>query len=83
MTHLFCCRAWPEFSRVNEKWESVVESLFDILSDKEIIYSKVNRGKWLLVEDAIFNQVPERHLKDLLESVLIGANVPVVSVPAT
>ena len=82
MTRLLCCRAWPEFSRVNQKWESVVESLFDILSDKEIIYSKVNRGKWLLVEDAIFNQVPERHLKDLLENVLIGANVPVVSVPS-
>ena len=82
MTRLLCCRAWPEFSRVNQKWESVVESLFDILSDKEIIYSKVNRGEWLLVEDAIFNQVPERHLKDLLENVLIGANVPVVSVPS-
>ena len=82
MTRLLCCRAWPEFSRVNQKWESVVESLFDILSDKEIIYSKVNRGEWLLAEDAIFNQVPERHLKDLLENVLIGANVPVVSVPS-
>ena len=82
MTRLLCCRAWPDFTRVNQKWESVVELLFYILSDKEIIYSKVNRGKWLLVEDAIFNQVPERHLKDLLESVLIGANVPVVSVPS-
>ena len=80
MTRLLCCRAWPAFSRVNQKWESVVESFFDILSDKDIIYSKVNRGEWLLVEDAIFNQVPERHLKDLLENVLIGANVPVVSV---
>ena len=82
MTRLFCCRAWPDFTRVNQKWESVVELLFYILSDKEIIYSKVNRGKWLLVKDVIFNEVPERHLKDLLESVLIGANVPVVSVPS-
>ena len=82
MTHLLCYRAWPEITRVNQKWKSVVESLFDILSDEEIIYSKVNRGRWLLVEDAIFNQVPERHLKELLESVLIGANVPVVSVPS-
>ena len=82
MIHLLCYRAWPEITRVNQKWKSVVESLFDILSDKEIIYSKVNRGQWLLVKDAIFNQVPERHLKELLESVLIGANVPVVSVPS-
>ena len=82
MTRLLCCRAWPDFTRVNQKWESVVELLFYILSDKEIIYSKVNRGKWLRVEESIFNQVPERHLKDLLESVLIGANVPVVSVPS-
>ena len=80
--HLLCYRAWPEFARVNQKWESVVESLFDVLSDKEIIYSKVNRGQWLLIEDAIFNQVTERHLKELLESVLLGANVPVVSVPS-
>ena len=77
MTRLLCCRAWPEFSRVNQKWESVVQSLFDILSDKEIIYSKVNLGQWLLVKNAIFNQVPERHLKELLESVLLEANVPV------
>ena len=82
MTHLLCYRAWPEFTRVNQKWESVVQSLFDILSDKEIIYSKVNLGKWLLVKNAIFNQVPERHLKELLESVLLEANVPVVSVPS-
>ena len=81
MTHLLCYRAWPEFTRVNQRWEGVVQSLFDILSDKEIIYSKVNLGQWLLVKDAIFNQVPERHLKELLESVLLEANVPVVSVP--
>ena len=80
--HLLCYRAWPEITRVNQKWKSVVESLFDILSDEEIVYSKVNQGQWLLVEGAIFNQVPERHLKELLESVLIVANVPVVSVPS-
>ena len=82
MTYLLCYSAWPEITRVKQKWKNVVESLFDILSDKEIVYSKVNRGQWLLVKDAIFNQVPERHLKELLESVLIGANVPVVSVPS-
>ena len=82
MTRLLCYRAWPEFTRVNQKWESVVQSLFDILLDKEIVYSKVNLGKWLLVKNAIFNQVPERHLKELLESVLLEANVPVVSVPS-
>ena len=82
MTHLLCYSAWPEITRVKQKWKNVAESLFNILSDKEIIYSKVNRGQWLLVKDAIFNQVPERHLKELLESVLIGANVPVVSVPS-
>ena len=82
LARLLYCRAWPDFTRVNQKWKIVVELLFYILSDKEIIYSKVNRGKWLLVEDAIFNQVPERHLKDLLESVLIRASVPVASVPS-
>ena len=82
MTHLLCYRAWPEFTRVNQKWERVVQSLFDILSNKEIIYSKVNLGQWLLVKNAIFNQVRERHVKELLESVLLEANVPVVSVPS-
>ena len=80
MIHLLCYRAWPDFRRVSQKWKSVVEPLFQILKDKEIVYTKVNRGKWLLVENAIFNQVPEKHLKELLESVLLAANVPVVSV---
>ena len=80
MIHLLCYRAWPDFRRVNQKWKSVVEPLFQILKDKEIVYTKVNGGKWLLVENAIFNQVPEKHLKKLLESVLLAANVPVVSV---
>ena len=80
MIHLLCYRAWPDFRRVNQKWKSVVEPLFQILKDKEIVYTKVNGGKWLLVENAIFNQVPEKHLKELLESVLLAANVPVVSV---
>ena len=80
MIHLICYRAWPSFTRVNQKWESIVEPLFQILKGKEIVYTKVNRGKWLLVENAIFNQVPEKHLKALLQSVLLAANVPVVSV---
>ena len=80
MIHLLCYRAWPAFTRVNQIWESIVEPLFQILKDKEIVYTKVNRGKWLLVENAIFNQVPEKHLKALLQSVLLAANVPVVSI---
>ena len=79
MIHLLCYRAWPDFRRVNQKWKSVVEPLFQTLKGKEIVYTKVNGGKWLLVENAIFNQVPEKH-PELLESVLLAANVPVVSV---
>ena len=80
MIHLLSYRAWPDFIRVNQKWKGVVEPFLQILKDKEIVYTKVNGGKWLLVEKAIFNQVPEKYLNELLQSVLLAANVPVVSV---
>ena len=53
-----------------------------ILSDKEIVYTKANRGKWLTVGKAYFNQLPENETKELLQRVLLAANVPVVSVPS-
>ena len=53
-----------------------------ILLDKEIVYTKANRGKWLAVGKAYFNQLPENETKELLQKVLLAANVRVVSVPS-
>lgn len=82
MFHLFCLRAWPDLRLVKQKWESIIEPLFEILSYKEIVFSEANWGKWVPVKDAIFNQLSESDLKELLQRVLLGANVSVVSLPS-
>ena len=79
---MVCCRAWPDVETVNQKWERIIEPLMQILLDKEIVYTKANRGKWLTVGKAYFNQLPESETKELLQRVLLAANVPVVSVPS-
>lgn len=77
-----CFRAWPDLRLVRQKWESIIDPLFEILSYKEIVFTKANRGKWVPVEEATFNQLPDNDLKELLQRVLLGANISVVSVPS-
>ena len=82
MFHLFFLRAWPDLRLVKPIWESIIEPLFEILSYKEIVFTEASWGKWVPVKEAIFNQLSENDLKELLQRVLVRANVSVASLPS-
>ena len=75
-------RAWPDIKRIDQKWERIIEPLFHILFQKEIVYTEANHGKWITIEEAFFDRLPESEPKKLLQRVLIAVNFPVVSVPS-
>lgn len=75
-------RAWPDISCIDQKWDKVKEPLFQLLLQEEVVYTLADDGHWLTVEEAVFDRLPEKEPKELLQRVLLSANVSVVSVPS-
>ena len=59
----------------------MTKPLLQILLMKEIVYTEAGGGKWLTVKEAFFDLLPENDTKNLLQRVMLAANLPVVSVP--
>ena len=83
MLRLFVsCRAWPDISSIDPKWEKIKEPLFYLLLQKKVVYTSAHLGQWLTVQKVVFDLLSEDEPKELLQRVLLAANVPVVSVPS-
>ena len=78
---MFSCRAWPNITCIDQKWEKLINPLFERLLEKNVVYTHADSGRWLTAEEAVFDQLLENEPKELLLRVLLAANVPVVSVP--
>ena len=78
----FIVRAWPDISRIDEKWKALEKPLFQLLMTEKVVHTQVQSGKWLTVKDVIFHRLPEDELKELLMRVLLSADVPIVTVPS-
>jgi len=76
------CRAWPDISSVDPKWEKIIEPLFSLLLQKKVVYTPAHHGQWLTVQRVVFDLVSRDEPKELLQRVLLAADVPVVSVPS-
>ena len=55
--------------------------MLQILLKEEIVFTEAGGGKWLTVEQALFDLLPESETKSLLQHVMLTARYPVVSVP--
>ena len=55
--------------------------MLQILFKKEIVFTEAGGGKWLRVEEALFDLLPEGETKNLLQRVILAAKFPLVSVP--
>ena len=85
LTHLnffFSHRAWPDISSIDPKWERIKDPFFHLLLQKQVVYTPAHLGQWLAVEKAIFDLLSYDEPKELLQRVLLAADVPVVSVPS-
>ena len=78
----FIVRAWPDISRIDEKWKRLEKPLFQLLMTEKVVHTRAQSGKWLTVKDAVFHRLPEDELKELLLRVLLSADVPIVTIPS-
>ena len=75
-------RAWPDISNIHQKWERLKEPLFQLLLQMEVVYTQADFGRWLTVDEAVFDRLQEHEPKALIQRVLLAADVSVVSVPS-
>jgi len=53
-----------------------------LLLQKKVVYTPAHFGQWLTVQKAVFDLLSKDEPKELLQRVLLAADVPVVSVPS-
>lgn len=78
---LFLLRAWPNVDILDQKWKKIQDPLFEALCSEKIIYTRAGGGRWLKVEEAVFDKLDDNELKELLSRVLLHANENVASMP--
>ena len=81
LSHFLSWRAWPDVKQITQNWDQITKPLLQILLKKEIVFTEAGGGRWLTVNEAFFDLLPESETKNLLQRVMLAANFPVVSVP--
>ena len=76
------CRAWPDKNMIDQKWTRLQNSLFELLCGERVVYTQAYEGKWLNVEEAIFDKLDYSEPKELLLKILIQADQPVTTLPS-
>ena len=74
-------RAWPDTTNIDQKWKRVEKPLFELLLDKNIIYTPAQGGKWIKLADAIVERLAGSDPKELLVNVFLAANENVACLP--
>ena len=67
---------------MDPSWKRTLKPLFDLLRHEKILYTRVQGGKWITVEEAIFDKLSDDDPKELIVQVLLDANRSIVSVPS-
>ncbi|XP_068723196.1 sacsin-like isoform X3 [Montipora capricornis] len=73
--------AWPDINVVDFKWKRLLDPLLQALCREKVIYTPRGGGRWLKVEDSVFNKVDDEYLKELLSRVLLEANQDIACLP--
>ena len=66
---------------IDQKWKRLQDPLFKLLCAERVVYSPAQGGKWLNVEGAIFDKLPQNHTKELLVRGFLAANQNVATLP--
>jgi len=62
--------AIPNLVVVDEKWQTMLEPFFRRLFELPIFYSRIDRGRWCVVDDCVFECTKEKkETRDLLVQV--------------
>ena len=81
---VFVCsliRAWPNIDIIDPKWKGLQDPLFETVCSENVIYTPRAGGRWLKVEEAIFDRLDDSEVKELLPRILLEANENIASLP--
>ena len=76
-------RAFPDFSKVDRKWECVLPILYAELFKHPTVYTMAEGGRWIEPRLAIFNTLEENEVAaDVILTVLTEGAIRVVNAPS-
>ena len=78
---LLSCRAWPNITCIDQKWTKLINPLFSILLQHNVVSTDADSRRWITVEEATFDLLDQNETREVVLRVLLSANVPVVTVP--
>jgi sacsin len=74
--------AMPDLVNVDEKWQIILEPLFNKIFKHPVIHTRANGGQWISVEDVIFDCMKEdESTSNTVTEVLLRCDVNVAKVP--
>ena len=73
--------ALPNIALVNEKWQPLVEHLYQSVLQKEVFYTEAEHGRWVTAQDSLFDcaLVEPEETVSLLRSLLLCAKENIVN----
>ena len=76
-------RSFPNFAKVNKKWDSVMVPLFLELFKSPVVYTMAEGGRWIDTRDAVFDTLEEgEQIHRAIIDVLACTNMKLAAIPA-
>lgn len=76
-------RAFPDFSKVDRKWESILPIIYSDVFKYPTLYTAAEGGKWIEPRHAVFNTLgPNEAASDVILQVLAVGSVKIVDSPS-
>jgi len=74
--------AIPDLVSVDQKWQFILENLFDSIFQHPVIYTKLGGGQWAMVESVVFSWMREdAETTRIVSDILIWSGLKVASIP--
>ncbi|XP_033125957.1 sacsin-like [Anneissia japonica] len=75
-------KTWPDVNKVEFPWKELMcPNFFNILLEKDVFFSEIGGGKWINIDEAIFDHFEDipKGTQQLIVRLLLENNVPIVS----
>ncbi|KAK2160900.1 hypothetical protein LSH36_125g03013 [Paralvinella palmiformis] len=74
--------AIPDLVSVDQKWQFILENLFDSIFQHPVIYTKLGGGQWAMVESVVFSWMREdAETTRIVSDILVWSGLKVASIP--
>ncbi len=76
-------RAFPDFRKVDRKWDPVLPPMYSELVRNHVVYTSARGGQWIEPRNAVFNTLDDAHeAKSVITEILDSSEAKLADVPA-